>query len=53
MGWDGMGWEGRGRTVVAGSDGEEDLSNVHTGYGPVGFSPCSAHPCLQPVGSGA
>ena len=39
------------RTVVSGSDGEEDLAYVHTGYASVGLSPCSAHSGLESVGS--
>lgn len=51
-GFFGLGVLGGVRTVVSGSDGEEDLAYVYAGYASVGLSPCSAHSGLESVGSG-
>lgn len=48
----GRGVRGGERTIVTGSDGEEDLTNVHASNGSIGLSPRSAHPGLQPIGAG-
>lgn len=42
-----------GLVVVLATDGEDDLSNVDSGDGSVGLSPCSSHTRLQSIGTGA
>lgn len=34
---------------VFAANGEDDLADVDTGNGAVGFAPCAAHASLQPV----
>ena len=38
---------------VPGSDGQNDLANVHTGNGTVGLAESTTHSSLQSIGTGA
>ena len=38
-------------TIVTSPHGEQNLTNIHTGNGPVGLAPCTAHSSLQSIGT--
>ena len=42
-----------GLTVVACSDREQNLADIHTSHGSVGLSPRTPHSSLQPIGASA
>jgi len=47
------GLDGGGAVCVTSADGEENLTNVDTGYGTVGLSPGTTHTSLQSIGTSA